>query len=226
MTTGQPVPVLEVGGTHVSAAHVDLDARRVVAVTRREWDASASRAELVATIVDAVSALPPTGPSIWSIAIPGPFDYARGIGLFEGVGKLDALRSVDVGALLREALPAFVADVRFLNDAHAFALGEWVAGAACGHGRVLGLTLGTGVGSAFLADGRLVEHGPTFRRAVTCTCCGSAVVPWRTPSPAGPSGAATFGCPEAQTRVSTTFVRSLTVPVPGTIWRCGRSVSR
>jgi glucokinase len=160
MTTGQQVPVLEVGGTHVTAAHVDLDAGRIVAATRRGWDASDSQDELVATIVDAVSALPPTGPRTWSIAIPGPFDYARGIGLFEGVGKLDALRSVDVGALLREALPALVADVRFLNDAHAFALGEWVAGAACGHSRVLGLTLGTGVGSAFLADGRLVDHGP------------------------------------------------------------------
>lgn len=36
---------------------------------------------------------------------------------------------------------------------------EWTAGAAQGHHRAVGVTLGTGVGSAFLADGRLCREG-------------------------------------------------------------------
>ena len=50
--------------------------------------------------------------------------------------------------------------IRFLNDAEAFLLGESVAGAARGHAPRVGITLGTGLGSAFLADGEIVRSGP------------------------------------------------------------------
>jgi glucokinase len=40
-------------------------------------------------------------------------------------------------------------------------LGEWVAGAARGYARVVAITLGTGVGSAFLDAGTVVSSGPT-----------------------------------------------------------------
>lgn len=50
--------------------------------------------------------------------------------------------------------------VSFLNDAEAFLLGEWWAGAARGHSRVIGITLGTGLGSAFLDRGGIVDSGP------------------------------------------------------------------
>jgi len=47
----------------------------------------------------------------------------------------------------------------FLNDAQAFLLGEGHAGAAKDIARCIGLTLGTGVGSAFSIDGAIVERG-------------------------------------------------------------------
>jgi glucokinase len=47
-----------------------------------------------------------------------------------------------------------------LNDADAFLLGEIGAGAVRGVSRVVGLTLGTGIGSAFAVDGRVVTEGP------------------------------------------------------------------
>jgi glucokinase len=50
--------------------------------------------------------------------------------------------------------------VRFLNDAAAYLLGEIGAGAAHGVARAVGITLGTGVGSAFAVDGRIVKDGP------------------------------------------------------------------
>jgi glucokinase len=46
------------------------------------------------------------------------------------------------------------------NDADLFALGEWWAGAARGRARVIGLTLGTGLGSGFIAHGRIITSGP------------------------------------------------------------------
>ena len=44
------------------------------------------------------------------------------------------------------------------NDADAFLLGEWWAGAARDHRRAVGVTLGTGLGSAFVEDGQIVPR--------------------------------------------------------------------
>ena len=60
---------------------------------------------------------------------------------------------------LAVALSLAQAQVRFVNDAEAFLLGEWWAGAARGHDRAIGITLGTGLGSAFLEHGRIVRTG-------------------------------------------------------------------
>jgi glucokinase len=86
--------------------------------------------------------------------MPDPFDYERGVGQFEGVGKFAGLRGVDVGDALSGRLRGRMA---FLNDADAFLIGEWVAGAARGVRRCAGITLGTGIGSAWLVDGQIAE---------------------------------------------------------------------
>jgi glucokinase len=153
------IPVLELGGTHVTAALIDIDAWRVVPSSdaRRDVNAAGSADELVAALVDAATALQFPNGSLWAVALPGPFDYARGVGDFSGVGKFDALRGVALGELLRTALGARMS---FVNDAEAFALGEWVAGAAQGHQRSICVTLGTGVGSTFLIDGVAQHEGP------------------------------------------------------------------
>ncbi|MEI9967988.1 MAG: ROK family protein [Terracidiphilus sp.] len=92
------------------------------------------------------------------LAVPGPFDLQAGVSLMRH--KLPYLYGVD----LREALAARFglqpAQVRFLNDADAYLLGEVGAGAARGFRRAIGLTLGTGIGSAFAIDGNLVTEGP------------------------------------------------------------------
>ncbi len=60
------------------------------------------------------------------------------------------------GLVWAEAL-GFSAPVPVLNDAHAALLGEVWQGAARGRRDVVMLTLGTGVGGAIMADGRLVR---------------------------------------------------------------------
>ena len=155
------VPALEIGGTHVAGAIVDVEKPAVVPGirTRLPLDADGSASSILSTVVECARDIPdaPAG-STWGIAIPGPFDYARGIGSFEGVAKFGALNGVDVGRGLLDGLPG-AARVAFLNDADAFLVGEWAAGAGRGHTRVAGITLGTGIGSAFLADGRIVSTG-------------------------------------------------------------------
>lgn len=155
--TDRIVPVLEIGGTHVTAALVDLDSHGVLAEHRGHPDAQGSADALLTGWIETARLLGDVAGD-WVVAMPGPFDYAAGIGRFRDVGKFDALDGVDVGAALRSALGA---DVRFVNDADAYGLGEWFAGAGEGTSRAIVLTLGTGLGSAFVADGAPVVAGET-----------------------------------------------------------------
>ncbi len=157
------IAALEVGGTHVTAALVDPSSGQVLEGTRsrRPLDSDGPATEIMRTLLEV--AAPVAAAAGWNatlgVAIPGPFDYARGIGRFEGVAKFESLRGLDLGTALRAGLDGMVAQVAFLNDAAAFVLGEWAWGAASGHRRVVGVTLGTGVGSGFLDDGRVVADG-------------------------------------------------------------------
>lgn len=153
-------PVLEIGGTHVTAALVTL--RRVPTVggaVRLPLDAHASAEHLLESFAAAGRRLGAPPRSRWGIALPGPFDYARGIGRYHGVGKFGELHGVDVAGGLRQRLGLAVADLAFINDARAFLLGEHSLGVAADEPRVMALTLGTGVGSAFLEHGRLIDSG-------------------------------------------------------------------
>ncbi|HEX4222318.1 MAG TPA: ROK family protein [Pseudonocardiaceae bacterium] len=155
------VSAMDVGGTHVAVANVDLATRSLVPGQsgHAPLDCSADAAQVVSTLARCAVELPRRDDVRWAIALPGPFDYARGIGRYADVGKFDALRDYDLGAALSPLLPGS-RHVSFHNDAEAFLLGEWWAGAARGHRRAVGITLGTGVGSCFLADGQVVRHGP------------------------------------------------------------------
>jgi glucokinase len=149
-------PVLEVGGTHVTAALVDPADWSVRQSTRYSLNADEPAGTLIDRFWRAGNALRAPAGSVWGVAMPDPFDYQRGIGQFEGVGKFAGLRGVDVGDALSRLLQG---SMTFLNDADAFLLGEWVAGAARGSRRTAGITLGTGIGSAWLVDGVIVDPG-------------------------------------------------------------------
>lgn len=60
----------------------------------------------------------------------------------------------DLGAGMKARLGG--GPVVVVNDVHAFALGEWRVGAGRGYDSLLAVTLGTGVGGAVVADGRLL----------------------------------------------------------------------
>jgi glucokinase len=155
------VGALDIGGTHVSAGRIELRSASVdpAGRVRIRFSPAGDRAELVGAILRAARSI--SGPDVlrWGVAVPGPFDYAMGVSRM--AHKLEALRGVDLRSELSAAVGLPVSSAaRFLNDADAFLLGEWWAGAARGHRRAVGITLGTGLGSGFVAGGRLVHGGP------------------------------------------------------------------
>ncbi|WP_145801852.1 ROK family protein [Kribbella amoyensis] len=157
MGNGSGVAVLEVGGSHVTAAVVDPAGWRVELVERAKLDSRTTAERIVAQLGRAAEQLPLKSGLV--LALPGPFDYESGVAWYRGVEKFDSLYGHDLGASLRELLK--LERILFVNDAEAFSIGEWTAGELRGADRCVGVTIGTGVGTAFLADGRVVRTGDT-----------------------------------------------------------------
>jgi len=156
-------PILEIGGTHVTAALIESTHWRVSDIHRRPLDSAASAPEILNVLAETAAQLPARSlapHAKWGVAIPGPFDYARGIGRFQDVAKFDSLNGIDLGQALAQVLPRRPRSITFINDASAYLLGEWRAGAAVGTSACAILTLGTGIGSAFLRGGSIVDDGP------------------------------------------------------------------
>lgn len=157
MSNDSGVAVLEVGGSHVTAAVVTPGSWEVGSLQRTPLDSRTSAEEIVAQLARAASELPLANGL--ALALPGPFDYATGVAWYRGVEKFDSLYGHDLGRSLRDALG--IDRVVFVNDAEAFAVGEWTTGTLQGLARCCGVTIGTGIGTAFLVDGRVVRSGDT-----------------------------------------------------------------
>ncbi len=92
-----------------------------------------------------------------SLGFPNPFDYEAGISYMEH--KYGSLYGYNIRADLAKRFGLGSSCVTFVNDASAYLLGELHFGAAVGISRVIGITLGTGVGSAFAVSGRIITQG-------------------------------------------------------------------
>jgi glucokinase len=152
------VLVYDVGGSHISAAVCHRESYRLGTVVRANLpDAQTSEAFLDVLQSLGTSAMEGAKVQGAEFAMPGPFDYEKGISWMEH--KMPYLYSVNVSEALAARLGWKPEQVRFLNDAAAYLLGEVGAGAAQGVKRVVCFTLGTGVGSGFAVNGRVVTEG-------------------------------------------------------------------
>ncbi len=155
---------LDVGGSSVKSGVV-LAGGSVVAGPHRTPLRSRGPAEdIVGVLAETLARLRSSAEGLdvrgIGVAMPGPFDYERGVSQMTGLGKFDAIR----GLPLAEAVAVRARGLgglpwRWVNDARAFALGELRYGAAVGAERVVFLTLGTGCGSAFAVGGKLISSG-------------------------------------------------------------------
>lgn len=160
-SVADPLGAMDIGGTHATAAVVDFIAWTVQdSAVRIALDSNASAADIIDRFLQAAAAVEVAPDTWWGVSIPDPFDYRRGIAHYQGVGKFDRLRGMDIRSALSTAIGSRPAGISFVNDADAFLLGEWLRGAATGTARSAAVTLGTGVGSSFLADGFIVDSGP------------------------------------------------------------------
>jgi glucokinase len=157
----------DIGGSHISCAAVDLVSGKILkdTLTEKSVDNQASAKSILDTWSDALSSvlnkIPHDRVKGIGFAMPGPFDYVKGICYIRGVAKYENLYGINVSDAISENLG--ISDgilIRFMNDASAFAVGEAWAGSAAEYNRSLSITLGTGFGSAFISNRIPIVDGP------------------------------------------------------------------
>lgn len=153
---------IDIGGTHITVCMVDPVSGQLMDQTyvRQSVNPHLSAVEIVAGWTAAIQAcwqLARIQSARIGIAMPGPFDYEKGVCLIKGLHKYDALYKLPVKEVMSHALQIPASAIRMVNDATAYIRGEMAMGAAKGATDVLGITLGTGLGSALFRNGAFEE---------------------------------------------------------------------
>jgi glucokinase len=161
----------DIGGSHITCAAVDLVSGKILkdTLSEREVNNQAAAGEIFSIWADALSsAMEKVSPEMIKgigFAMPGPFDYVKGICYIKGVAKYENLYGLNVSDAISSALKVpegFL--LRYMNDASAFAVGEAWTGSASKYTRSLSITLGTGFGSAFISNRIPIVDGPEVPR--------------------------------------------------------------
>lgn len=154
----------DIGGSHATAGMVDRESLTIYCTSSRPIDSAGTAESIINEIyllgTDVLLQANRMGisPDGIAFALPGPFDYDGGVSRLRH--KFASLYDVNVRREFESRFQICGARITFLNDAQAFLLGECHAGAARRVHRCVGITLGTGVGSAFALDGSIVDQGP------------------------------------------------------------------
>ena len=94
------------------------------------------------------------------MAIPGPFDYQKGISRMQGLNKYDSIYGIPLEPEIKARVPELKeAQFLFLHDIEAFALGESWYGTCRGEEKILCVCIGTGAGSAFVEHRKTIKTG-------------------------------------------------------------------
>ncbi|MBQ6066100.1 MAG: ROK family protein [Clostridia bacterium] len=147
---------IDLGGTNIVAGIID-ETNRIVAKASRKTNAPRAAEgifdDMAACVKDAMAQLGITNDDVISIGVGTPGSVNKELELIEFANNL-GFDNVPAYKMLRERTG--VNKVYFDNDANCAALGEAVAGCGKGVKDFIMITLGTGVGSGIIVNGKLV----------------------------------------------------------------------
>jgi len=152
----------DIGGTHITAGIYNSLTQNIEPGTLRRADVySKGSADHIlgiwSTLIEGMTDQPLYPVSGFALSVPGPFDYENGICYIKGLNKYDALYGANIRNYLADVVQLHPSRVRFRNDAESTIAGEVVCGAGAGATNVLGVTLGTGFGSAVHTNGQTID---------------------------------------------------------------------
>jgi glucokinase len=152
-----PILGVDIGGTKVAVGLVDRNGK-ILTQGRNPMVANGTAEAALQAVTDAIDSLASSAPGgIQSIGIcaPGPLDPKTGVVL--NPPNLPCWRDFP---LAEKIVSKYRVPVKVDNDANAAALAETRWGAARGFHYVFYTTIGTGIGSGIVLDGR-IYHGST-----------------------------------------------------------------
>ncbi|RBQ07893.1 ROK family protein [Pedobacter miscanthi] len=149
----------DVGGSHITSAIIDLERKTEVDGTwsRTKLNSAGSPTEIIDTWAKNLenSCLEYDLKALKiNIAMPGPMDYEKGICKIKDQGKYGALYGLNIKDMLADRLNIPGSMINFINDAACFLKGEVFSGSLDGYERAIGLTLGTGLGTSHIENGK------------------------------------------------------------------------
>lgn len=146
----------DIGGSHITAATVELNRLQVLPAShsRISISTNAGPDELIAAWAGCIQKAA-AGSAIEKVclAMPGPFRYEEGICLIRDQNKYPGLYNINVKNRLAEALLVDPSMVHMYNDAACFIMGEVCCGSLIDTKSAIGITLGTGLGTAVFKEG-------------------------------------------------------------------------
>lgn len=149
----------DIGGSHITAALIDITNRTIIpaSVKRAPVNSGGTADEIIRDWAKCITdARQDSQVESICLAMPGPFDYEAGISLMRGQAKYESLYELNTKEALAKALNFPVQDIFMENDAACFLQGEIFNGAVSEYAdsTVIGITLGTGLGSAVYRSGK------------------------------------------------------------------------
>lgn len=153
---------VDIGGSHITAGLIEMKEVRIVksSIIRNKLNSKGTAKEILDVWISTIKQVITNSSGVVDhvgFAMPGPFDYENGICLIKGFDKYESLYGMNIRQILAEALLLQPANIRFRNDAEAFLAGELYAGAAKGFQHAIGITLGTGLGSAISHNDVIID---------------------------------------------------------------------
>lgn len=147
---------VDIGGSHITASEINRDNLALVADTyyRERVDSAGTSDSIIMAWTKVINSCINGEKNVEiGVAMPGPFDYENGISLMKNQGKYDNLYELNVKQLLADELQISIENIKFNNDAACFLQGEiFKVGKTTVNS--VGVTLGTGLGSSFMIDGK------------------------------------------------------------------------
>ncbi|WP_293306394.1 ROK family protein [Pedobacter sp. UBA5917] len=153
---------IDIGGSHITAAVLDMQQRNILKNTysRDRVNPHGTTEQIIKTWCTTIKAAYKKADLTMGrlgIAMPGPFDYENGISYIAGNDKYAAFYGLNVKEMLASELQISSDEILMSNDASCFLAGEVFAGEAGNYDKLIGITLGTGLGSAVCSEGKITD---------------------------------------------------------------------
>lgn len=158
------VIALDVGGTTIKSGLVVAGGRIIGEIFDTPALSHADAETILGTFAEIVREhLAQIGAAKWlgiAFGFPSPFEYDLGVARITGLNKFEAIYGINVADDLRSRVDIGGRPILFRNDAEAAIIGECVYGAGRRYKKLIGITLGTGLGSSFVENGIRLSSGP------------------------------------------------------------------